>query len=202
MEGNLMKRFLLIMMALISLAFFSSCEKKDLVQTKFGANTVTEKNIQTPKTPLKMDVVRPKSMVSRPLKAVVVPKIETKVNVTPKIEVTPKTEVLPTPKVTPPKYLMPSKSDKVSIIDLWFVPNLSSVAKDLMAITFVVQNPFLKAVKIKVVCYYQDGSLFGESIPQTIDGKSNSKLMVRGLKRCPDGISCQESFNCSIKPVR
>jgi len=89
----------------------------------------------------------------------------------------------------------------VSIVDHWLVRRPSGQVKDLVAITFVVKNTAPKDVKVRVICNFaDDGSLFGESIPQRIGANSDAKLMVRGFRRCPDELS-RESFDCRVEPV-
>lgn len=97
----------------------------------------------------------------------------------------------------------PSPKWQVSIVDHWIVEHPSALSRDLIAITLVVRNTAPKDVKVKVVCHFaDDGSLFGESIPQTVHASSDAKLMVRGFWRCPNGIKCHESFDCRVEPVK
>lgn len=208
-----MKRLFLIALTLIAMMVFSACEscKKDgpynskpvITQTEPKKTEVVPPKV-TPPEAAPPKVVSPKT--KRP--KVVTPKTEPKIEppktepevVTPKVEppkTEPKTPVVP--KAEPPKKC--AVQPKVSIVDYWIVPRPSGMVPDLFAITFVVKNPTPKDVKVKVVCHYTDGSLFGESIPQTVDANSDAKLMVRGFKRCPRGTGCLESFDCRVEAV-
>jgi hypothetical protein len=82
-------------------------------------------------------------------------------------------------------------------VDFWLVPD----SRGMFAITFVVRNTASKAVKVKVVCHYTDGLLLGESLPQTVDAKSDAKLMIRGFKPCFPKEGCRLNLNCGVVPV-
>lgn len=201
-----MKRFFLIAITLVAMAFSAcqSCKKDGPYNSKPVTIQVEPKTeVVTPKiTPPRVVVPKtkqPKVVVPKAEPNVEPPKMEPEV-VIPKVE-PPKTESkLPVvPKIGQPKKHV--VQPKISIVDYWIVSRPHGHVPDLFAITFVVKNPTLKDVKIKVVCHYTDGSLFGESIPQTVDANSDAKLMVRGFKRCPNGLSCLESFDCRIEAV-
>jgi outer membrane biosynthesis protein TonB len=210
-----MKRLFLIVVTMITLMAFQACQscKKDgpynskpvVTQTEPKKTEVVPPKITQPEVaPPKTDVTPPKVVTPKIKRPKVVtpriefPKTEPKV-VTPKVEPPTEPKVAVVPKTEPPKKCV--TQPRVSIVDYWLVPHPSGTVRDLFAITFVVKNPTSKDVKVKVVCHYVNGSLFGESMPQTVDANSDAKLMVRGFKRCPSADSCHESFDCRIELV-
>jgi hypothetical protein len=215
-----MKKVLLIVAALIALIAFPVVYETIQCNTKSVATQVVPDIMRlktkqtkpvTPKIEPKMVVVpkvEPKTVTvpkTKP-KTVVVPKVEPKTVVVPKVE--PKTVVVP--KVEPKTVVVPKVEPKtvaskpvaqVSIVDFWLVPYPFANSRDIFAITFVVKNNASRAVKVKVVCHYVDKSLLGESMSQTIDAKSDAKLMIRGFRPCPSELGCRLNLSCSVVPV-
>jgi len=208
-----MKRFFLVMVALIALVAFPACKscgkdqpnaKPTVTQTapkgpeaKSPQTTLPEAMPPAPDT-MRPKTVQPKTRRPKPVAPKVEPTPEPKTVVAPKPEPKPEPKIAAVPKAQPPKC---APKPQVSIVDYWLVPHPSGISRDMFAITFVVKNPTLKDVKVKVVCHYKEGPLFGESIPQTVDANSDAKLMVRGFRRCPSGAGCHESFDCRVVPV-
>jgi hypothetical protein len=205
-----MKKVLLIVAALIALIAFPVVYETIQCNTKSVATQVVPDIMRlktkqtkpvTPKIEPKMVVVpkvEPKTVTvpkTKP-KTVVVPKVEPKTVVVPKVE--PKTVVVP--KVEP-KTVASKPVAQVSIVDFWLVPYPFANSRDIFAITFVVKNNASRAVKVKVVCHYVDKSLLGESMSQTIDAKSDAKLMIRGFRPCPSELGCRLNLSCSVVPV-
>lgn len=199
-----MKRMFLVLVVLLVAAMFAACGscKREQPASKAVATQVETKQPEAkPKAPQPMrdgrkavqPDVAPKADAKEPPAAE--PKVEPKAE--PKAE--PKKERQDGVAVQEPK---PGASS-VSIVDHWLVPHPSSISPDLFAITLVVRNTSSKDVRVKVVCHFADGGeLFGESIPQTVDAKSEAKFMVRGFRRCPAQLGCHESFDCRVEPTR
>lgn len=215
----MMKRMFLSIMMVLALVVLPACGKRGPYNSKPVTTKPVPQVVAPKKPPVAVEpqpkTVRPQPMRPRfkPPRVAVVPKTEPAP--VPKVE--PKTEPVPVPKVEPkvepkiePKREPPVRppcasqpkpvTAQVSIVDYWVVPYPSGASRELYGITFVVRNTAAKDMKVKVVCHYADGSLFGESMPNTVGANSEAKLMVRGFRRCAD--SCRESFNCQPEPVR
>jgi len=188
MEGKMKRLFFVVFMTVLFVC--SACGSKTPIATdQTPIIQVEPKKPQTMKSPKVLPPVTKIVPLDTTPKANE-PKVEPKVE--PKIEAKPQVE----PKVSN----TPIQQGQVIIVDFWAVQKPSGNVPDLFALTFVVRNTSCKDTKIKVVCHFSDGPLFGESIPQIIKSKSEAKLMVRGFRRCSGG--CNETFDCKVEPVR
>jgi hypothetical protein len=86
----------------------------------------------------------------------------------------------------------------VLIVDRWIVPRPFGMTDSIFGLTLVVKNTTTTPKKVKVVCSWDDGSLFAETMSQTIPPGETVKMMARGFRRSSEG---KETLVCKVVEV-